>query len=542
MYIKYKIIFLCLIVSFINAQNKNAFPVQLKINNGIIEGKYDTHTGIQTYFGVPFAAPPIGPLRWKAPQPHENWDGVKQTKFFAPRPMQPLIFGDMKSRSDGLSEDCLYLNIWTPALSETKGLPVLVYFYGGGNMAGDASEYRYDGESMAKNGVIMVTVNYRLNIFGFLSHPELSDEAPYKGSGNYGFLDQSLAIKWVSDNIQYFGGDPNKITIAGESAGSSGVSLQMSSPTSSLLIAGAIGESGSSILRPVPLDEGEKIGLELIKKSKYNSIAELRSLSTREVYELYNSNRNFRFPTVIDGCFLIESPLETFINSKQAKVPLLVGWNSAEVGPSMILENESYTQENYQNKIKNRFPNEYLKILKLYPAKSEDEVKYAARDLASDLWMGYSTWKWFDLHRKKSNSNVFRYIYNKIRPPLVDQNTEEGLAGGTIKRTVNSDKRSLPTGACHSCEIEYALGNLDLTSNIYSWTEDDYKVSKTMQSYFLNFVKTGDPNGNNLEHWPSSKSNSKNPMIMNIDVQSNAIKAINDGRYLFLDQYYSKVK
>ena len=212
------IITLILSTSYSAAQETNSFPVLVKIENGTIEGNYDTHNGIQRYFGIPFAKPPVGELRWKAPQPLDNWEGIKETKAFGPRPMQTMVFGDMNSRSNGVSEDCLYLNVWTPANMDTKDLPVLVYFFGGGNVAGDASEPRYDGESMAKEGIVVVTTNYRLNIFGFLAHPELSAEASYKASGNYGLLDQNAALKWVNKNIAAFGGDPNKVTIAGESA------------------------------------------------------------------------------------------------------------------------------------------------------------------------------------------------------------------------------------------------------------------------------------------------------------------------------------
>lgn len=187
------------------AQGRDGFPVQTKIKNGTIEGLYDTKTGIQKYFGIPFAKPPIGELRWKAPQAVDNWSGVKETKEFGPRPVQRLVFGDMNSRSNGVSEDCLYLNVWTPASRNTENLPVLVYFFGGGFVAGDGSEPRYDGENMAKEGIVVVTINYRLGIFGFLAHPELSAEAPYKASGNYGLLDQTLALQWVQENIAAFG-------------------------------------------------------------------------------------------------------------------------------------------------------------------------------------------------------------------------------------------------------------------------------------------------------------------------------------------------
>ena len=194
--------------NLVMCQNTNAFSTQTSVENGTIEGNYDTKSGIQTYFGIPFAKPPVGELRWKAPQPLSNWQGVKETKKFGPRAMQKLIWGDMNSRSNGVSEDCLYLNVWTPTTRKTKDLPVLLYFYGGGFVAGDGSEPRYDGESMAKKGILVVTCNYRLNVFGFLAHPDLSAEAPYKASGNYGLLDQVAAMKWVQKNIAAFGGDP----------------------------------------------------------------------------------------------------------------------------------------------------------------------------------------------------------------------------------------------------------------------------------------------------------------------------------------------
>jgi len=191
-----------LLCSWVSAQSINLFPVQTSIQHGVIEGNYDTKTGVQKYFGIPFAKPPVGELRWKAPQPLAPWKGVKETKKFGPRPIQGIVFGDMMSRSDGLSEDCLYLNVWTPAKKGTKDLPVLVYFYGGGNVAGDGSEPRYDGESMSKKGVVVVTCNYRLNIFGNMAHPELSAETSYKGSGNYGYYDQLAALQWVQKTLR----------------------------------------------------------------------------------------------------------------------------------------------------------------------------------------------------------------------------------------------------------------------------------------------------------------------------------------------------
>jgi para-nitrobenzyl esterase len=525
---------------FTMAQNQNAFPVQAKVDNGVIEGNYDTHTGIQTYFGVPFAKPPVGDLRWQAPQPLDKWNGVKETKAFGPRPMQTMVFGDMKSRSAGVSEDCLYLNIWTPATRNSKDLPVLVYFFGGGNVAGDASEYRYDGESMAKKGIVVVTTNYRLNIFGFLAHPELSAEAPYKASGNYGLLDQNMALQWVQKNIAAFGGDPKKVTIAGESAGSIGVSQQMASPLSKNLIAGAIGESGAGInptMSPLPLKEAEKNGLEFAQKAGYPSLAQLRALSTREVYEIYNESKRFGFPAVIDGYFLTKTLPETFKAKEQAQVPLLLGWNSAEIPGAAFMQGQPYTEENFVAKVKEAYPEKYAEVLKLYPHASEKEIERSATDLASDRFIAYSTWKWFDLHRQNSAQPVYRYLYSKQRPPLVNENLASGLAGGTVEKNPDAPETPGPIGAPHACEIEYCMGNLHLVDD-YAWTADDFKVSQDMQNYFSNFIKTGNPNQADLPEWKAAKANDPMPEVMVIDIRSELIKAENDMRYQFLDKAY----
>ncbi|MGB5370060.1 MAG: carboxylesterase family protein [Flavobacteriaceae bacterium] len=525
---------------FAMAQNKNAFPVQAKLDNGVIEGNYDTHTGIQSYFGVPFAKPPVGELRWKAPQPLEKWNGVKETKAFGPRPMQTMVFGDMKSRSAGVSEDCLYLNVWTPASRNSKDLPVLVYFFGGGNVAGDASEYRYDGESMAKKGIVVVTTNYRLNIFGFLAHPELSAEAPYKASGNYGLLDQHAALQWVQKNIAAFGGDPKKVTIAGESAGSIGVSQQMASPLSKNLIAGAIGESGAGInptMSPIPLKDAEKMGLEFAQKAGVPSLSQLRALSTREVYEIYNESKRFGFPAVLDGYFLTKTLPETFKAKEQAQVPLLLGWNSAEIPGMAFMQGQPYNEESFVAKVKEAYPEKYAEVLELYPHASEKEIERSATDLASDRFIAYSTWKWFDMHRKNSSLPVYRYLYSKLRPPLVNQNLASGLAGGTVEKDPDALQAPGPIGAPHACEIEYCMGNLHLVDD-YAWTPDDYKVSQDMLNFFANFIKTGNPNQADLPEWSAAKANDPTPPVMVIDTQSKLVKAENDARYLFLDKAY----
>ncbi len=524
----------------VSSQPNNAFAVQTTIANGIIEGNYNTHTGIQTYFGIPFAKPPVGNLRWKAPQPVDNWKGVKQTKKFGPRPMQTMVFGDMNSRSDGVSEDCLYLNVWTPAKRNTKDLPVLVYFYGGGNVAGDASEPRYDGESMAKKGIVVITCNYRLNIFGNFAHPGLSKEAAYKASGNYGLLDQVAALQWVQKNIAAFGGNPKKVTIAGESAGSISVSYQMASPLAKNLITGAIGESGAGIhptLAPVPLAEAEKTGADFAKNAGYTSIAQLRAASTKELYEIYNESKRFGFPVVMDGYFLPKTLPQIFNAKQQAQVPLLLGWNSAEIPAGAFMQGQPFKEENFTARVKAEYPNDFDEVLKLYPHSSEKEIEISATQLASDRFISYSTWKWFDLHRNNSSQPVYRYLYSKLRPSLADNSLASGLAGGTVARDPNAPKPPEPVGAPHACEIEYCMGNLHLVKE-YAWTADDFKVSETMLSYFANFIKTGNPNDSKLPEWTAAKANDANPPVMILNTESKTVNAANDARYLFLDKAY----
>ncbi|HLA59134.1 MAG TPA: carboxylesterase family protein, partial [Puia sp.] len=302
----------------------------VKTANGMLQGTLIS--GISMFKGVPFAQPPVGDLRWKAPQPVKNWEGTLKADHFSARPMQLPIYSDMNFRSPGVSEDCLYLNIWTPAKTGNEQLPVLVFFYGGGMKAGDGSEYRYDGESMARKGIVAVTVNYRLGVFGFLAHPELSRESAFHGSGDYGLMDQTEALRWLHKNIAAFGGNPDNITIAGESAGSSSVCAQIVSPLARNLFAGAIGESGS-ILKfksVVTLSEAEKIGLEYSKTAGANSLKELRALPAEQLLNATAKPGPDDFPLDIDGYFFPESPVTLYKTGRVAKVPVIIGWNSEE--------------------------------------------------------------------------------------------------------------------------------------------------------------------------------------------------------------------
>jgi para-nitrobenzyl esterase len=526
-------------ITSLQAQN-NFFSVQTKVENGVIEGNYDVKTGIQTYFGVPFAKPPVGNLRWKLPQPMSNWTGIKQTKNFGPRPMQKVVFGDMNSRSEGLSEDCLYLNVWTPAKRNSKDLPVLVYFYGGGNVAGDASEPRYDGESMAKKGIVVITCNYRLNIFGNFAHPELTAESSYKGSGNYGYYDQIAALKWVQKNIDKFGGNPNKVTIAGESAGSISVSYQMASPLTKGLIAGAIGESGAGInptMSPVSLEEAEKQGADFAGKAGASTLKQLRALSSRDLYEMYDESKRFGFPVVLDNYFLPKTLPQIFIAKEHSQVPLLVGWNSAEIPAGGFMYGMPNTPENFITRVKKEYPETADEVLKLYPHANDKETEMSATALASDRFISYSTWKWSDLAINNGNKPVYRYMFSQIRPALIDKSLTEGLAGGTVKKSTNAPKAPEPVGASHASEIEYCMSNLHLIKE-YDWTAEDYKASETMFNFFANFIKTGNPNGDKLPVWEAATAGDKTPPVMNIKSESKLEKGLDDARYEFLDKAY----
>ncbi len=503
------------------APGNRHFPVQTRIAPGVIEGMYDVETGIHRYLGIPFAQPPVGPLRWKAPQPVAPWSGVRAATEFGASPVQAVAFPDIVFRSDGMSEDCLYLNVWTPARRDTTGLPVLLYFYGGGFVAGDGSEARYDGASMAAKGIVVVTTNYRLNILGSFAHPELSAEAPYHASGNYGFLDQNAALRWVRDNIAAFGGDPRHITIAGESAGSLSVSLHMASPLSRDLIAGAIGESGSMLggsMAAVPLAEAEKQGADFAQKAGNLTLAQLRAMSTREIFEIYQASKRWGFPAAIDGHVLPKSAMEIFRAGEQAKVPLLVGWNSAEMPGIAFLRSPVNSEELYLAKVKEAYPDDTKAVLELYPSGSPEVIERSATDLASDRFIAHSTWKWFDLHRRHSGQPTYRYRYARVSPILPP-------IMGAWK----------PNGALHAAEIPYCLGNLDLIKGV-AWTKDDHAVSKTMQAAFANFIKSGNPNGPDVPEWPAAGADDPAPPVMTIDVESHAEPSTTEARYQLLDR------
>lgn len=514
--------------------------LQVRTANGLVEGVRES-SGIRSFKGLPYAAPPIGEFRWREPQPAKNWTGVLKADHFGPRAMQTPIFGDMNFRSDGMSENCLYLNVWTPQQKGKALLPVLVYFYGGGFVAGDGSEPRYDGESMAQKGIVALTVNYRLGIFGFFSHAQLTQESPHRASGNYGLLDQAAALQWVKKNIAAFGGDPSKITIAGESAGSISVSAQMASPLARNLIAGAVGESGSILgaLPAVPLSEGEQTGEQFAKSIGANSLAELRAIPPDSLLSASARFGLFRFPRTIDGYFFPKDPYLVFAAGEQSRVPLLVGWNSEESNARAILGNEQPTKENFAKAVQKLYGDKAADVLKVYNPATDEEVESVARALAGDRFIAFSTWRWADLQGKTSGKPVYRYLYERPRPAMTPEmgNAVPGLAGGVQKG--NGAMPPPPKGAVHSAEIEYAMGNLR-TNKVYAWTEEDYKVSRIMQAYFANFIKKGNPNGTaGLPYWPAANSSREVP-VMHIDVETRVEPEKHSGRYFFLEREAKK--
>lgn len=511
---------------------------RVKVAQGALVGTTEAGTGVRSFKGVPFGAPPVGTGRWQPPQPVKAWTGERAADKFGARCMQRNVFGDMNFRANGMSEDCLYLNVWAPA--KGNKLPVLVYFYGGGYIAGDGSEPRYDGASMASHGIVAVTVNYRLGVFGFMAHPELTKESPNHASGNYGLLDQHAALKWVQQNIAAFGGDPKRVTIAGESAGSISVSAQMASPLSKDLIAGAIGESGSIIgaLSAVPLTEGEQAGVKFGAAIGAESLAALRALPADKLLEATAKPGLPRFSPTIDGWFFPKAPAEIFAAGAQARVPLLVGSNSEESGAMGVIGREKPTVESYRKALERLYPGKADEVFKLYPASNETEVLDAARDLASDRFISYSTWKWIELATKSGGKPTWYYRYDRPRPAMRPEmgDAQPGLAGGVIRgQGANPNPPPRPRGAVHSAEIEYAMGNL-ASNHVYAWTPDDHKVSQVMQAYFVNFIKTGNPNGKGLANWPQFNAGQRLIIDVNTRAEADNVRA----RYEWLDQLYQK--
>jgi para-nitrobenzyl esterase len=492
---------------------------QIRTSNGVLEGVVSADGEVRSFKGIPYAAPPVGPLRWKAPQPAPSWSGVREAIDYGPRCMQARVFDDMVFHDDGPSEDCLYLNVWTPP-HPAGPLPVMVWVYGGGFVAGATSEARQDGGNLSKHGVAVVSMNYRLGIFGFFSHPELARESGHDASGNYGLLDQVAALEWVKKNIAAFGGDPHNITIFGESAGSFSVSALMASPLSRGLIRRAIGESGaffSSTLTLKPHAETEGDDAKFAEATLgAASLDALRAKPAKEILELASKQKMLRFSPNIDGYFLPKSVYAIYLAGKQSHVPLLAGWNADEGSYRTIFQKEEPTAANYVASVKERFKENAGEYLKLYPGATDAEAKRAAQDLAGDQFIAYSTWKWIEMQLKTGKSPVFRYEFDQTLPL-----SEEAAAKGEEPR------------AYHSAEIEFVFGVL--SSKNLSWRPEDRKVSDLMSAYWTNFAKTGDPNGPDLRQWPRYTRQDEY-QVMHLSAEPHAKADQHRARYLFLDR------
>jgi len=483
---------------------------RVQIDSGMIEGKAAAEPGVQAFEGIPFAAPPLGTLRWREPQPVTPWSGVLKTTHFGPRPMQGSIFSDMVFRDQGPSEDCLYLNVWTPARSPGEHLPVMVWIYGGGFEAGATSEPRQDGGHLALKGVVVVSMNYRLGIFGFYSHPELSAESGHGSSGNYGIMDQTAALRWVQRNIAAFGGDPGNVTIFGESAGSYSVSLQMATPTARGLFARAIGESGSMVgtrripARVLTLAAAEQNGLEFAHRMGAANLAELRAKPGIDVLKAAIHDKLLKTSVVVDGFVLPKFAYQIYSAGEQAHVPLLAGWNGDESRVYATFGSKRPTAQSFAESVKAEYADLAPAVLKLYPANTDAEAVRSAGDLAGDRFIVTSTWNWIEMQRK-TGAPVYRYRFDRAVPvpPGMMINGEPATAADV--------------GAAHASEIPYVFKALPLIHYI-PWEKADYALSDLMETYWTNFAKTGNPNGPGVPEWPRYDADGQfQVMHLNVD-------------------------
>ncbi len=498
---------------------------QVKTAAGIVKG---TTSGgahpIRTFRGIPYAAPPVGDLRWRAPRPPASWAGERDASAFGARCMQAPIYSDMIFR-DALSEDCLNLNVWTPAKGATEQLPVMVWVYGGGFQAGSASEPRQDGERLAGKGVVVVSMNYRLGVFGFLAHPELTAESGHSASGNYGLLDQTAALKWVHENIAAFGGDPGNVTIFGESAGSFSVSAQMASPLTTGLVNKAIGESGaffSASLAAPTLSGGEGVGKALATKAGVTTIEQLRAIKGDSLLKVVMSMQGISFNPIIDGYFLPRPVPEIYAAGDQRHIPLLAGWNADEVRGMATLAAVLPTTETFTQRVRGQFGANADAVLAAYPAATDSAAIEATAALSGDQFIGYGTWRWLEAHRKTGGEPVYRYNFARQVP----------IEPGRVANGRPVTARDI--GARHAGEIEYVFGALNSVPKV-TWDPADRALSELMMSYWSNFARTGNPNGKGLPIWQRYEAGTGNP-VMTLDVKSGASPDRTRARYEALDR------
>ena len=456
----------------------NATPItDVTVTQGKLRGSAEKNLAV--FKGVPFAKPPVGELRWKAPQPAEKWQGILKAQAYAPAPIQA---GNPVS---GISEDCLYLNIWTPAKSADEKLPVLVWIYGGGFSFGSSSDPIFDGTELAKKGVIVVSIAYRVGQLGFLAHPELNKESKSGTSGNYGLLDQIAALKWLKKNISKFGGDANNLTIAGESAGGISVSMLAASPLSKGLFNKVISQSGGSFgptrVKSFPgenmstLKQAQSEGVDYVKQFGSHSIAELRKMSAETFIP-----KGWSLPggwPIVDGYVINGDQYKLYQQGKFNDVPALIGYNSDE-GLSFVWDPDV---NNFVEGVKTRFGKFAPSLLEAYPV-AKNSIPRSARNLVRDAAFGWHTWSWARLQTAHGNAPVYLYYFDHTPARI-------------------SDAKEQDYGAAHAQEIAYVFKNLNKSDK--KVTENDLKISDIMATYWTNFAKNGTPNDNTLTNWPA---------------------------------------
>lgn len=462
----------------------------VRIESGSISGTAGQRPEIRVYRGIPFAAPPVGDLRWKAPQPVAPWKGVREAKEFGSNCLQkPYPAGSVyASQLPKINEDCLYLNVWTAAKTPAERRPVMVWIYGGGFTRGASSISAYDGENLAAKGVVLVTFNYRLGVFGFFAHPELTSESARHASGNYAMLDQIAALQWVQKNIAAFGGDPKRVTIFGESAGSEAVNVLTASPLAKGLFVRAIGESGGAFFSMASLAEAEKTGQSaadaLIAKEAANDAAKsdakknaVKFLRAKPAEELLNATDAEQFSQpVVDGWVLPQDVFTIFAQGKQNDVALIAGFNADE-GRSLAPLPPGTTAEALVARVKRRFGDFADQFFKVYPAGSEEEARNSYYSAFRDQVFGWEMRTWGRAIRKTGHAPAYLYYFTRVPPGIQSQRL----------------------GAFHAADIAYVFGNFIWP---FPWEDADHKLSDTISGYWVNFAATGNPNGDGLPRWP----------------------------------------
>ena len=485
-------------------------PVPIQVEGGLVRGTLED--GLTVYRGIPFAAPPVGDLRWRAPQPPAKWDGVLQATKFAPGPIQG---GNPPS---GKSEDCLYLNVWTPAKSTADRIPVLVWIYGGGFGGGATSERNYSGENLAKKGVVLVSIAYRVGQLGFLAHPELSAESPNRVSGNYGLLDMIAGLQWIQTNIAAFGGDPDKTTIFGESAGGIAVSMLCASPLAKGLFHGAISQSGGSFGPPRSttfpgenlkrLADAERAGEEYAKSAGVSSIAELRKITADKLPS--GRGLGMSWP-IIDGLVIPNDQYKLYEAGKFNDTPILVGYNSDE-GATFTRTREPQV---YIDSVHERYGPFADRLLKAYPV-DPNTVSKTARDLARDAAFGWHTWVWARLQSKMGKSKAYYYYF--------DQHPDYPA------NSLQADR-----GSPHGQDVAYVFGHLNASSS--RTTKTDLEISEAMITYWTNFAKRGNPNGEGVSEWPAFSD--ANPVVMYFSQTPHTGPVPSANSLMVLDKYFA---